>query len=1021
MLYNKNSEKELGKKLFENPTAEYRGTPFWSWNTKLEKDELLFQIEQLKEMGFGGFHMHSRSGMATEYLGTEFMDLVKACNEKAKEENMVTWLYDEDRWPSGFAGGYVTKNPKFRQKYMLFTVNRKEDAVDAETGFETGKPYLLACYDIVLNSDGTLKKGALIDETAETEGTKWYVYVCTPALTGRFNKYCYADTLSPDTIDEFIKVTYEAYKNAVGDEFGKSIFSIFTDEPQFKTKQTLHFASSKSDVSLPFTTDLPDTYTKATGIDFLGMLPELLWDLPDGAPSKARYLYHDHVCERFTQSFSDKCGKWCTDNGIYLTGHVMEEPSLRSQTNALGEAMRTYRSFGIPGIDMLCNNLEYTTAKQCQSAVHQYNREAMLSELYGVAGWDFDFRGHKFQGDWQAALGVTVRVPHLSWVAMKGSAKRDYPASIHYQSSWYKEYPMIENHFSRLNTALTRGKPSVKVGVIHPIESYWLHYGPDENTSAARAQLEQNFQNVTEWLLFGTIDFDFISESLLPEQYEPSGDALLHVGAMQYSAIVVPALETIRKTTLDALEQFSANGGKVIFMGECPKYVDAEASDGAEALYAKSVRSAISETSLLGSLADEREISVITDSGSAAKHLIYNMRDDGECRWLFIAPAKNPSDSTSSVGTQIFIKGEYTPVIYDTLTGKIQAAEYRIENGRTIVRKEFFAHDSLLLKLEKFNGASAVCEAYTKKPYRTVSFKKPVEFALDEPNVLVLDMAKVSKDGVVFSEEPEEILRLEENVRRELGFPLADGYGTQPWTIPEEEITNFRYLKFEFESEVSVPCRLAFEEALEVIFNGENVPVSKDGYFTDKKIYTMPMPNTKIGANELIVKAPIGKSLSIENYFLLGSFGVRVAGCECTVTKLPEKIGFGSVVPQGMPFYGANITYKTEIDVPEECDAEVRAPKYKGALVKVCLDGKEAGSLTFSPYRLKLGKLSAGKHTLEFKLFGTRVNCFNGLHNCSGTKWIGPGFWYSKGDDWAYEYQLKELGIMKSPEITFYK
>ena len=39
-----------------------------------------------------------------------------------------------------------------------------------------------------------------------------------------------------------------------------------------------------------------------------------------------------------------------------LTGHMMEEPTLRlSQTAALGETMRSYRSFQLPGIDMLCD------------------------------------------------------------------------------------------------------------------------------------------------------------------------------------------------------------------------------------------------------------------------------------------------------------------------------------------------------------------------------------------------------------------------------------------------------------------------------------------------------------------------------------------------------------------------------------------------------------------------------------------------------------------------------------------
>ena len=114
----------------------------------------------------------------------------------------------------------------------------------------------------------------------------------------------------------------------------------------------------------------------------------------------------------------------------------------------------------------------------------------MLSEIYGVTNWDYDFKGHKLQGDFQAALGVTIRVPHLSWMTMKGEAKRDYPASIFYQSPWYKEYPMIENHYARLNTAMTRGQCSVRVGVIHPIESFWLLWGPKQQTAAQREQAQ---------------------------------------------------------------------------------------------------------------------------------------------------------------------------------------------------------------------------------------------------------------------------------------------------------------------------------------------------------------------------------------------------------------------------------------------------------------------------------------------------------------------------------------------------
>ena len=577
MLYKKNKGKTLDMDLFKNPTSEYRGTPFWSWNCVLDKDMLMRQIEYLKEMGFGGFHMHSRAGMATEYLGEEFMELVRACRDKAKEENMLAWLYDEDRWPSGFAGGLVTKTKKFRKKFIVLSEN-KVDFVSKEQGTEEALPYLVKVFDIILNTDGTLKSYKTIGENDEAEGIKRYAYVKATDPTGRFNNQGYVDTLSGEAIQEFIDITYVAYKKSVGDSFGDIVPAIFTDEPQFESKHCLTFAHSHEDISLPWTTDLNDTFYKTYGYSIEEKFPELVWDLPHGKVSKARYHYHDHICERFTVSFADKCGKWCDENGIALTGHVMAEHTLSSQTRYLGETMRTYREFGIPGIDMLCDCVELSTAKQTQSAVHQYGREAMLSELYGVTNWDFDFRGHKFQGDWQAALGVTVRVPHLSWVSMKGSAKRDYPASINYQSPWYKEYSYVEDHFARLNTVLTRGKPVVKVGVIHPIESFWLHWGPSDTGSDIRDKMENNFSNIIKWLLTGMVDFDFISESLLPSQCGAITDTL-SVGAMNYTTIVVPGCETLRRTTFEILKKFKEKGGKILFAGECPKYIDAEECD----------------------------------------------------------------------------------------------------------------------------------------------------------------------------------------------------------------------------------------------------------------------------------------------------------------------------------------------------------------------------------------------------------------------------------------------------------
>lgn len=1030
MLYQKNAAEKLDDALFQNPTSEYRGAPFWAWNCKLSKEILLEQIEALKQMGFGGFHMHSRSGMATPYLSDEFMSLVTACIQKAEDENMLAWLYDEDRWPSGTAGGKVTKDPCYRQKYLYFTMEREENTVSPEEGYQTGNPYLIGCYDIVLNASGELDAYRKIDETEAVQGEKWYAYIKTPEPSGWVNNQTDVDTMDKKAIDRFLKVTHERYKEYAGDKFGKSVPAIFTDEPRFAFKTTLPFADSKQSVTLPWTTDFAQTFQNTYGFDILKKLPELIWNLPQGKISQARYYFHDHACERFASAFADNYGSWCKKNNLLMTGHLLMEEHLGSQTQVMGEAMRFYRGFGLPGIDLLCNNREFSTAKQAQSAAHQFGREGVLSELYGVTNWDFDFRGHKFQGDWQAALGITVRVPHLAWVSMKGSAKRDYPASISYQSPWYKEYRYVEDHFARLNTALTRGKPVADVAVIHPIESYWLHWGPSDSSASLRQQMEENFENVIKWLLSGLIDFDFISESLLPSQCGEIGN-VLPVGEMQYKTVIVPNCETLRGTTLKILEQFHAKGGKVIFMGEPPKYIDGAPSNAASSLYDSSRKVQFTKLSLLKALEQDRRIDIKGLSGERTDSFLYTMRHDGNTDWLFIAHMEEHQKDLHSIhkkdiaapqDTIISIKGEFYPKQYDTITGEIKEVPYSIKNGCTIIPYTFYDYNSLLLSLSSANDCPKVLsiELIEQQVTASIDFRKKVRYHREEPNVLLLDMAEYSLDGSEY-QPCEEILRIDAKLRELLQFPAADGHDIQPWAIPEEKIEHYVYLKFIIQSEIEADVDYAFEEAEEIYFNGEPVMIHPNGYYVDHDIHKLKLPRLIKGKNELIVKMPISKRISLEPSYLLGDFNVRLEGCDATITAPSQTIGFGSITEQGMPFYGGNIIYELPLETSEACDIQIRANHYRGSLIKAELDSGNTERIVYPPYLVRFKDIAPGKHMLKLTLYGNRHNTFGGLHNLPGHTWAGPSLWYTKDDQWCYEYRLKETGILSSPVIEYKK
>lgn len=1029
-FYPKSKSKKFDEELFKNPTSEYRGAPFWAWNCKADEDMLCGQIECLKGMGFGGFHMHSRSGMAMPYLGQEFMHLVRKCVEKAKSEGMRAFLYDEDRWPSGFAGGLVTADKRYREHRLLFTTKPKRHFPE-EIARNEGKPCFIGAYDIILSEDGALIGYARIDENAGAKGQKRYAYIETADESAWFNNQAYADVLDKESVDRFIDITYGAYKNAVGNEFGKTVKSIFTDEPRFAYKKMLPFALSTDDVILPWTYCMAQTFAKEHDYDICDRLPELVWNLPDGAVSQVRYHFYDHLAELFARNFSDNCGSGCRNRGLAFTGHMPAEPTLTSQARCLGEVMRSYRAFDIPGIDMLCDNVEITTAKQCRSAVNQYGREAMVSELYGVTNWDFDFRGHKFQGDWQAALGVTLRVPHLSLVSMAGEAKRDYPASINYQSPWCMEYRYIEDHYARINTALTRGKPIVRLGVIHPIESYWLNIGPDDSTLDIRNSLDEKFENITQWLVSGCIDFDFISESLLPSLFCGTHGGLC-VGEMKYDAVLVPACITLRSTTVDILNRFVSDGGRVIFAGKCPEYTDAVRDNAASELFGKCVHVEFDRMAVLNAVECVRTVEIKNHNGARTDNLIYTLRADGDDMWLFVAHFKRNftdsayieleeyfKDDTGVQKVKIYIDGCFRPVLYDTLSGTTRELQYFTTDSKTVIEYDLHQTESLLVRLMASDSREEVNVIPNReKPSHVIRFMNKVEYELSEPNVLLLDRAEYSLNGEEFNPE-EEILILDNECRKRKGWPLRQDAFAQPWVEPDNSPEDFINLRFTFDSRISVTgAYLALEDAerVRIVFNGKPVKSEILGWFADKSIKTIELPPIRFGKNELVLTVPFGRRTNTEWCYILGNFGVKTGGTVSEIVPLEEKIGFGDITSQGLPFYGANITYKTQVETPA-CTVVVHANYFRGSLIKVLVDGKDRGIIAFSPYQLAVENLSEGMHTFEFVLFGNRVNTFGAVHKVSKSGWFGPDAWRTKDDKWCYEYNLTKTGIFASPVL----
>jgi hypothetical protein len=96
----------MNEKFYDGGKA-YRALPFWAWNTVITEDKVRDQVRMFSDMGMGGFVIHARNGLKTEYMFDEWFSNIEAGIEKAEELDMIPWAYDENGWPSGFGDGKV--------------------------------------------------------------------------------------------------------------------------------------------------------------------------------------------------------------------------------------------------------------------------------------------------------------------------------------------------------------------------------------------------------------------------------------------------------------------------------------------------------------------------------------------------------------------------------------------------------------------------------------------------------------------------------------------------------------------------------------------------------------------------------------------------------------------------------------------------------------------------------------------------------------------------------------------------
>lgn len=181
---------------FQNPSSEYRASLFYSLNDSLYPEIIRKQIIEFAEGGIGGVFFHAREGLLTQYFEKDWWKAIDAGVDQCVKSGIIPWFYDEYKWPSGYAGGFVPRKSENFRGHSLIRLS-KEDPVPRG--------------GVLVSSDGQ------------------YNYICMTASLGNswLNGACKIDYLNPQAIEAFIEHTYKTYAQRNKNLYNGTVKGIF--------------------------------------------------------------------------------------------------------------------------------------------------------------------------------------------------------------------------------------------------------------------------------------------------------------------------------------------------------------------------------------------------------------------------------------------------------------------------------------------------------------------------------------------------------------------------------------------------------------------------------------------------------------------------------------------------------------------------------------------------------------------------------------------------------------------------
>lgn len=483
--------------------ADFEPIPFYFLNDTFNENEIRLQLDVMKEKGVNAFFLHVRDGITDETYGTAaFFGRIKFIVEESVKRGLKVWLYDEDSFPSGNAGGQIAIERPELQAYSLKVVKLKpEEIVNGVAKKVLGKVRGLFGYALTRDGDKEVSKkitdcfgvvrrywyrrdmdktyycdmqgklffqhvragtsySEIMFEADVGDATEVYAAYLEPVRTdGHYGLQ--ADCLNRRTTEEFIARTHEKYAEYVGKYFGTAIPGVFMDEPS-------------AGGLLPYTDEVTEKFSAAFGYDatehYYKLSPEYTGD-----GKKFRREYIETITRLFIDNFISPITEWCESHGLIATGHFYGEEDPLSGSLCAQSVYRQTKLMGMPGFDVIgryVGDREHCAliigAKIVVSSAVQNGKDRAIAECFALNPFNFGYDGLRKTGDWLFACGINALAPHAFHYGYGAYQRTDAGKSFFFQDALFDEYLEFARYSGRVCGLLSEFKQKNDTLVVLP-------------------------------------------------------------------------------------------------------------------------------------------------------------------------------------------------------------------------------------------------------------------------------------------------------------------------------------------------------------------------------------------------------------------------------------------------------------------------------------------------------------------------------------------------------------------------